>query len=599
MEINTEYLVFATILVLLALTLSAMFSHKLGLKSAEKIKVDLGVADAEVSRLTKLHTDQNQELERVTQQKAECDVKIGQLGSEHQSSQGNNQRLQQELTQSKEELQGVRDTAQTSKENQAKLSSALTSTTEIKDDLKQQQQASQSELTQVKTHNSTLQADLSQTKANLESANNECQDKKTELSALKTEHKTLNAEHYKIKQQNAEITTEMSTKQNHFDEQIKLLLENKQELKKEFENMANEILERKGQAFKQLNTESMSSILNPIHQELKGFKTKVEDIHSKESEQRVQLRTELENLQKLNREITEQAGKLTTALKGEKKVQGNWGELMLENVLDNAGLRLGKDYKREVSFNTQEGKLRPDAIIYLPQNKHLVIDAKTSLNAYTRFVNAEVDTEREIALKEHSKAVRDRLNELASKDYCKLPGINSPEVVVMFIPIESAYVAALQADEKLFQLALDNNILIATPTTLLTSLNIVRQLWRFEEQNKHTAELASRAEKFYNKLSTFLTSMQGVGKQLDKAKETYEKAFGQLYTGRGNLIKQAAEFKELGVSVQNELPQELIDKANLELGANTREAIDPPPQDLGASSIEQENADAAELKLTE
>ncbi|WP_261817320.1 DNA recombination protein RmuC [Vibrio gallicus] len=364
---------------------------------------------------------------------------------------------------------------------------------------------------------------------------------------------------------NGKLQTELATKQQHFEQQLTLLKESKQELSKEFERLASEILERKGQAFKQMNSESMQSILNPIHQELKGFKSKVEDIHSKETEQRVQLRTELVHLQKLNQEITDQASKLTTALKGEKKVQGNWGELMLENVLDNSGLRLGIDYKREVSINTEEGRLRPDAIVYLPQHKHLVIDAKTSLNAYTRYVNSEDQAEREYAIKQHASAVRDRINELASKEYSKLPGINSPEVVVMFIPVESAYVEALKYDSTLFQSALEKNILVATPTTLLTSLNIVRQLWRFEEQNKHTAELANRAEKFYSKLNTFLGSMEGVGKQLDKAKETYDRALGQLYAGKGNLIKQASEFKELGVAVNRELPQEMVEKAHLEL----------------------------------
>ena len=173
---------------------------------------------------------------------------------------------------------------------------------------------------------------------------------------------------------------------------------------------------------------------------------------------------------------------------------------------------------------------------------------------------------REQAIADHARAVSDRINELADRDYFRLPGLNSPEVVVMFIPIESAYVEALKYDDTLFQRAIERNVLVATPTTLLTSLNIVRQLWRFEDQNKHTAELANRAEKFYSKLNGFLTSMQGVGNQLDKARQSYDKAFGQLYSGKGNLIKQASEFKDLGVSVQKELPAELVEKAHLELG---------------------------------
>ncbi|MBK5519205.1 DNA recombination protein RmuC [Pseudomonas sp. TH10] len=306
---------------------------------------------------------------------------------------------------------------------------------------------------------------------------------------------------------------------------------------------------------------------------MKGFRSRIEDIHTKDAEQRVELRTELKNLQSLNKDITDQAEKLTTALRGQKKVQGNWGELMLENVLDNSGLRLGTDYKREVSFNTDDGRQRPDAIVYLPQNKHLIIDAKTSLVAYTDYINAEDDLIRAQALAAHTSAVRDRINELADRDYHRLAGLNSPEVVIMFIPIESAYVEALRHDESLFQRAIERNVLVATPTTLLTSLKIVKQLWSFEDRNKHTAELANRAQRFYEKLHGFLTSMQAVGNQLDKAKETYDKALGQLYTGKGNLIKQASEFKELGVSVQKELPAELLERANLELESSITLAV--------------------------
>ena len=336
-------------------------------------------------------------------------------------------------------------------------------------------------------------------------------------------------------------------------------------MKQDFELLANEILENKGKAFREINQQSIQNLLNPVQAEMKGFREKVESLHTEETKQRSELKAELLHLQKLNQDITDQASQLTNALQGQKKVQGNWGELILENVLDSSGLRKGVDYEREVSFKTEDGRKRPDAIVYLPQQKHLVIDAKTSLAAYTRYVNAENNLDRETALAEHASAVSDRINELADKDYYKLPGLNSPEVVIMFIPIESAYVEALKYDDSLYQKGIERNVLVATPTTLLTSLNIVRQLWQFEDRNKHTAELANRAEKFYNKLNSFLGSMQKVGDQLDNARQTYELAVKQLYSGRGNLIKQASEFKDLGVSVQKELPGEFVEKAKLEL----------------------------------
>ncbi|GAA58693.1 DNA recombination protein RmuC [Pseudoalteromonas sp. BSi20652] len=380
----------------------------------------------------------------------------------------------------------------------------------------------------------------------------------SELTALREQYNQRD-----VKLNNMRITLEQ--KQQNFTEQLAQIEQSKNILKKEFENLANKILEEKSQSFKTLNQESIEQLLKPVQGELKGFREKMESIHVEDIKQRAALKTELLHLQAKSQAITDQADKLSNALQGQKKTQGNWGELMLENVLDSAGLRAGVDYKREVSFNTEDGRLRPDVVVYLPQGRHLVIDAKTSLNAYTRYVNADNELDANQAIKEHVNAVTARINELASKSYDRLPGINSPEVVVMFVPIESAFVEALKYQSDIYQQAIEKNILVATPTTLLTSLNIVKQLWRFEEQTKYSKELANRAERFYNKLNGFLVSMEGVGKQLDKAKESYDKAFSQLYRGKGNLIKQASEFKELGVSVQKELPNESVERAQLEL----------------------------------
>ncbi|MFO7647023.1 DNA recombination protein RmuC [Halomonas campaniensis] len=368
-----------------------------------------------------------------------------------------------------------------------------------------------------------------------------------------------------LQARHAELATTLEQREHHFAQQLQLLRESRDQLRQEFENLANEILERKGRAFSELSQRNISGLLQPIQAEMKGFREQVETLHRHDTEQRAGLRTELKHLQALNREITDQADRLTQALQGQKKIQGNWGELMLENVLEGSGLRPDKDYRREVSFSTDNGRRRPDAIVYLPQGKHLVIDAKTSLSAYVRYVNAEDESSRRQALAEHARAVGERITELADKHYYDLPGLNSPEVVVMFIPVESAYVEALKYDETLFQRAIEHNVLVATPTTLLTSLNIVRQLWRFEDQSRHSAELASRAERFYAKLRGFLESMEDVGKKLDGARDSYDRAMGQLVNGRGNLIKQTAEFQELGVAVKRELPAALVERARLEL----------------------------------
>lgn len=349
------------------------------------------------------------------------------------------------------------------------------------------------------------------------------------------------------------------------DEKLAQLEHNKSQLKKDFESLAQQILKSTQQEFSYQSREGLDLFLKPFRQQISDFKDKVESIHSNDLKQREALKTELIHLQSLNRQISEEAHQLSTALKGQKKTQGNWGELMLENVLDRSGLQADKDYRREVSFNTAEGRKRPDVIVYLPDNKQLIIDAKVSLNAYTRYINAENDAERAVALKEHTQAIADRIKELSSKNYYDMPELNSPEMVFMFIPIESAFIEAIKADESLFQLALDHQILVTTPTTLLTSLNIVRQLWRFEDQNKHTAKLADQAAKVYNQLRLFLENMESLGLQLDKSRQTYDLAMRQFVSGKGNLVKRVEDFQQLGVAVKKEISKELIEKARLEL----------------------------------
>lgn len=351
----------------------------------------------------------------------------------------------------------------------------------------------------------------------------------------------------------------------HQAEKLAEFEKNKEQLKSDFESLSQQILKSTQQEFSTKSQEGLELFLKPFRQQISDFRDKVETIHTNDLKQREALKTELKHLQELNRQITEEAHQLSTALKGQKKTQGNWGELILENVLDRSGLQAGKDYQREQSFNTEEGRRRPDVIVYLPEEKHLVIDAKVSLNAYTAYVNAEDDLEREQYLRQHIQALTDRIKELSSKNYFELPGLKSPEMVFMFVPIESAFVEAIRNDEKLFQMAIEQQVLVTTPTTLLTSLNVVRQLWRFEDQNKHSAQLADQAGKVYNQLRLFLESLEALGVQLDKSRKLYDEAMNRFISGKGNLVKRVEDFQKLGVSVKKEMPAELLQKAGLEL----------------------------------
>lgn len=389
---------------------------------------------------------------------------------------------------------------------------------------------------------------------------------------------------------NTQVSTSLAEREHSHQQQLALFDEQKKALEKQFAELASTILESKTKALQENAKASLTTMLSPFEKTLSEFKLEIKEIHHRETIQATELKKELHDLKDLNQKMTNEAHQLSTALQGQKKLQGNWGELVLENVLDRSGLQLGHDYKREVSFTTEEGRQRPDVIVYLPQNKHLIIDAKVSLNAYTRYINASDDIDRNQALKQHVAAVSDRIQELAAKDYSKLADLNSPEIVFMFIPIESAFVEALKADETLFQRAIENNVLVATPTTLLTSLNIVRQLWRFEDQNKHTVALATKAEAVFKKLNTFLKSFEEVKKGLARAQDAYGLAEAQLLSGRGNLVKQVGDFKNLAPAIKQELPSYYADKANLE--------IDFVPPDYSSSvhersEQEQKKADEA------
>lgn len=442
---------------------------------------------------------------------------------------------------------------------------------------------SQQQLLQSRDAQAQLQQSLSQSEKNLAVRNQQIlslhhagQELKSEIQRLQQSNEKLTEKLHSAQSEAQTLRAEMQQQRQFAEQQISQLEQNREQLTKEFKTLSEQVLKSAQQEFSSQSRAGLDDFLQPFRQQISDFKQKVENIHTQDLKQREALKTELKQLQQLNREMTDEAHQLSTALKGQMKTQGNWGELILENVLDRSGLQNGKDYRREVSFNTDDGRKRPDAIVYLPEDRQLIIDAKVSLNAYTRFVNAETEAEKNQAIREHVQAISDRISELSGKQYYDLPGLKSPEMVFMFIPLESAFVEAVRADETLFQQAIDQRVLVTTPTTLLTSLNIVRQLWRFEDQNRHSAKLADQASKVYNQLRLFLENMLALGDQLDKSKATYDTAMKQFVSGRGNLVKRVEDFQKLGVAVKKELPPELLDKATMEL-----DLIDAPTLEAG------------------
>lgn len=420
----------------------------------------------------------------------------------------------------------------------------------------------------------TVQTQYETSRAENQTLQTQAQELRQQLERLQHQHHELVAQHNTLDKNYASLLAEQQEKLASHARELASFERQKASLTEQFKALSNDILEAKSRSLQESSQQSLNALMGPFQQSIDNFKKEVREIHHRETSQQGELRKELANLKELNQRITTEAHELSTALRGQKKLQGNWGELVLENVLDRAGLQQGRDYEREVSFNTEQGRQRPDAIVYLPQEKHLIIDAKVSLNAYTRYVNAENELERSQALREHVQAVAARIKELGDRDYYRLPGLNSPEMVFMFIPIESAFVEALKADESLFQQAIESHVLVATPTTLLTSLNIVRQLWRYEDQNKHTAALAHKAEAVFKKLNSFLASFERIKKGLDAANEAYGRAENQLLSGRGNLVKQVAEFKNLAPAIRAELPTYFLEKAALEVDFSTPDEPD-------------------------
>lgn len=395
---------------------------------------------------------------------------------------------------------------------------------------------------------------------------NQQQELRQERQQLQREQIVEQERYAVLAQEQARLQTLLEQKQEHFEQQQRLLRESRDQLKMEFEQLAGQIFESREQVFNQQSRRSLDALLQPFREQIEVFQRKVEDIHHKDTRQQAALTQELLHLKEMNQQMSREAHDLATALKGQKKTQGSWGELILENLLERCGLQEGRDYRREVALRTEDGKglLRPDVVVNLPEGRHLIIDAKVSLNAYTRFVNADTEEERQQALKEHIKALANHINELSARAYHRLPDLKSPEIVFLFVPVEAAFMEAFRADESLLQKAVDKNILVAAPTTLLTSLNIVRQLWRFEEQSSNTSELIQRAGKLYEKLHNFLESMTTVGNSLGRAQDAYDKACNQLARGPGNLVRQVDEFRRLGVSVRTELSAQWLDKSETE-----------------------------------
>ncbi len=337
--------------------------------------------------------------------------------------------------------------------------------------------------------------------------------------------------------------------------------------KTEFENLANRILEEKSAKFLSQNQEHLGALLEPLRSRLGEFRERIETIHTEDTATTAALREQLTQLKELNRQMTDEAGALTRALKGESKTQGSWGELVLERILEKSGLKKGVEYETQTSFRGENGaRMLPDVVIHLPEGRHLIVDAKVSLTAYERFVNAAEEAGRKPALREHALSVRRHVEELSRKDYPGLPGLESPDFVLMFIPVEPALHLALQEDAALFGDAFERNVVLVSSSTLLISLRAIESVWRRQKQTANAIEIARQAGNLHDQFVLFVEALQEIGQRIDQAKISYEQALARLSSGRGNLVKRTLEIQKLGARAEKQLPAPLMQQALEEEG---------------------------------
>ncbi|MFX4212563.1 DNA recombination protein RmuC [Aliarcobacter butzleri] len=338
-------------------------------------------------------------------------------------------------------------------------------------------------------------------------------------------------------------------------EKINFLENNKQQMKLEFENLANKLFDEK----EKKSTTNLTFVLSSFKEQLDSFSKRVNDIYNDETKQRSSLLTEIKNLKELNNQISNDAINLTKALKGQNKTQGDWGEMILSSILDQTGLREGKEYTIQGSFTSAEGKrLRPDVIVHLPSNKDIVIDSKVSLNAYINYSKAENENEKQQASKELVKSITSHIKDLSSKSYENIDGVRTLDFVLMFIPIEGAFLLATSSDDNLFKLAFDNNIMLVSPSTLYVTLRTIENIWRNEHQNENAQLISKKAADLYDKFVAFVGDIEDIGTNITRTQKAYDGAMNKLSSGNGNLIRRTEEFLELGVKPKKQLPNRYL-----------------------------------------
>ena len=362
-----------------------------------------------------------------------------------------------------------------------------------------------------------------------------------------------------LREHKAKLETSLEMEKSQHTKDLSFLNESKEQMGEAFENIANKIFDDKSKKLVDNNKESLSTVLNPLQDKIRQFEKRVEDTYDKESKERFSLAKEIKQLQEMNAQISEDAVNLTNALKGDNKAQGNWGEMILETLLENSGLVKGREYEVQVSLqSTEGGKFQPDVVVHLPESRDIIIDSKVSLKAWDAYCSADDADEKAGFLKQHVQSVRSHVKGLSGKDYQNLAGISTLDYVLLFMPIDAAYSVAIQNDPGLSQYAFEKNIVFVSPTMLLTTLKLAQNLWRLDQQNRNAVEIAEKAGALYDKFVNFITDLEDVGARIDSSKKSYDKAHNKLQSGTGNLIRRVEDLKTLGAKTSKKLEHEAL-----------------------------------------
>jgi DNA recombination protein RmuC len=390
----------------------------------------------------------------------------------------------------------------------------------------------------------------------LEGAQQQLEEAKEELALITHQNLQLGQDFARLETVNQHLTEKINEQR-----QAGEVMQEK--LTIQFKNLANDLLEEKSKRFTDQNKVNLENILKPLGERIQAFEKQVVQTNKESLERNVALRTEVKKLNELNVQITKEAENLTKAIKGDTKTQGNWGEFILESILEKSGLIKDREYRVQASFVTEEGKrYQPDIIVQLPEGKHIIIDAKVSLTNYEQFFNTEQAFEQALALKKHIQSIRKHIKELSEKNYQSEYGIRGLDFVLMFIPIEPAFSLAIQHDLEIFNEAYEKNIVLVSPTTLMATLRTVSNIWRHEYQNQNALEIAQQGGALYDKFVSFIEDLKHLGRQMDLTQKAYLEAMKKLYEGKGNLVKRAHNIKALGARTSKALDQNLVDRAN-------------------------------------